>query len=46
LKHFTPSIYRAEPTGEELDVVGKRGRISTDRRPFDKFENLEKYVTR
>jgi spermidine synthase len=46
LKHFTPSLYEAEPTIEEMEVVRKRGRISTDRRPFDKFEKLEKYVTR
>jgi spermidine synthase len=46
LDQFTPSIYLAQPTQEELNVLKKRGRISTDRRPFDKFEKMEKYVTR
>jgi spermidine synthase len=45
-KHFTPSLYLGEPTGEELDVLRKRGRISTDKKPFDKFAKMEKYVTR
>jgi spermidine synthase len=46
LKHFTPALYKAAPTAEETDVIRSRGRVSTDRRPFDKFEKLEKYVTR
>jgi spermidine synthase len=46
LRHFTPALYEAEPTLEELEVVRKRGRVSTDKRPFDKFEKLERYVTR
>ena len=46
LKHFTPSLYQASPTVEELEVLKTRGRVSTDRRPFDKFEKLENYVTR
>jgi spermidine synthase len=45
LKHMTPSLYTGEPTGEELDVLKKLGRVSTDRRPFDKFERLQRYVT-
>ncbi|HVZ81677.1 MAG TPA: fused MFS/spermidine synthase [bacterium] len=44
--YFTPSTYRVEPTNEELKVLRKRGRISTDRKPYDKFEKMEKYVTR
>lgn len=44
--YFTPSTYLLEPTNEELKVLKTRGRISTDRRPFDKFEKMEKYVTR
>ena len=46
LDHFSPSLYLLRPTQEELDVLKKRGRISTDRKPFDKFEKMEKYVTR
>jgi spermidine synthase len=46
LKHFTPSLYAGRPTGEELSAVTKLGRVSTDKRPFDKFEKLQKYVTR
>jgi hypothetical protein len=44
--HFTSSLYLAQPTQEELDVLRKKGRISTDSKPFDKFEKMEKYVTR
>lgn len=44
--HFNPSLYGAEPTNEELNVLKKRGRVSTDKRPFDKFAKMEKYVTR
>lgn len=46
LDHLSPSLYRVEPTGEELSVLKRYGRISTDRRPFDKFENLKAYVIR
>jgi len=46
LEHFTPSTYLVEPTPEELNVLKKHGRISTDRRPFDKFESMEQKVTR
>ncbi len=46
LAAFTPSLYQAEPTGEELSVLARHGRVSTDKRPFDKFEKLEKYVTK
>jgi spermidine synthase len=45
LDHFTPSLYSGEPTGEELKVTSKLGRVSTDKKPFDKFERLQKYVT-
>ncbi len=44
--YFTPSTYLVQPTQEELKVLKARGRISTDQRPFDKFEKMEKYVTR
>jgi len=44
--YFTPSIYLVKPTQEELKVLEKKGRISIDRKPFDKFEKMEKYVTR
>jgi hypothetical protein len=46
LKHFTPSVYKVEPTVEELEVIAKKGRVSTDKKPFDKFEKMEKYVTK
>ena len=45
LSHFTPSLYLVQPTPEEAGVVKNNGRISTDKKPFDKFEDLEKYVT-
>lgn len=44
--YFTSSTYKVEPTQEELMVLKKRGRLSTDRKPYDKFEKMEKYVTR
>lgn len=44
--YFTPSTYLVEPTREELKVLKTRGRISTDKKPFDKFEKMEKYVTK
>lgn len=43
---FSPSSYLTEPTPEELRILKTRGRISTDAKPFDKFETLEKKVTR
>ena len=46
LDHLTPSLYTAKPTGEELRVLAKHGRVSTDRAPFDKFEKLGKKVTK
>jgi spermidine synthase len=46
LDHLTPSLYHGQPTGEELKVLARHGRISTDRKPFDKFARLAKYVTR
>jgi spermidine synthase len=44
--YFTPSTYLVQPTNEELSVLKKRGKISTDKKPFDKFEKMEKYVTK
>jgi spermidine synthase len=44
--HFTSSLYLVEPTNEELKVLKTRGRVSTDKKPFDKFEKMEKYVTK
>ena len=44
--YFTTSLYLVEPTNEELKVLKTRGRISTDRKPFDKFEKMENYVTK
>ncbi len=44
--YFTPSQFLVQPTNEELKVLRTRGRISTDRKPFDKFAKMEKYVTR
>ena len=43
--YFTPSTYRVQPTHEELKVLKKRGRVSTDQKPFDKFEKMKGYVT-
>ena len=42
---FTPSSYLLKATPEEKMVLKKYGRVSTDKRPFDKFEKLKKYVT-
>jgi hypothetical protein len=44
--YFTPSTYLVQPTNEELSILKKRGRISTDKKPFDKFEKMEEYVTK
>ncbi len=44
--HFSPSSYLVEPTNEELRVLRTKGRVSTDKKPFDKFAKMEKYVTR
>ena len=44
--YFTPSTYWVQPTNEELDVLKRKGSISTDKKPFDKFAKMEKYVTR
>ncbi len=44
LEQFTPSSYLLEPTPEESKIVKKFGKVSTDKKPFDKFENLQKYV--
>jgi spermidine synthase len=42
--YFTPSTYLVKPTNEELNILKNKVRISTDRKPFDKFEKMEKYV--
>jgi spermidine synthase len=44
--YFTPSTYLVQPTNEELNILKKRGKISTDKKPFDKFEKMEEYVTK
>jgi len=44
--YFTPSTYLVQPTNEELKVLKTQGRISTDKKPYDKFEKMENYVTR
>ena len=44
--YFTPSTYLVQPTNEELKVLKTKGRLSTDKRPFDKFAKMEKYVTK
>ncbi|HJT24337.1 MAG TPA: fused MFS/spermidine synthase [bacterium] len=44
--YFTPSTYLVQPTNEELKVLKTRGRISTDKKPFDKFQKMESYVTK
>ncbi|HTB23179.1 MAG TPA: fused MFS/spermidine synthase [bacterium] len=46
LDHLTPSLYNGKPTGEELKVLARHGRVSTDRAPYDKFEKLSKKVTK
>jgi len=46
LNQFTPTSYLVEPTPEEAQIITRQGRISTDSKPFDKFEKLEKKVTR
>jgi spermidine synthase len=44
LSQFTPTSYLLEATPEEDEIVKKYGEVSTDNKPFDKFENLQKYV--
>lgn len=46
LKHFSSSLFDVQPTLEEVEVMTQRGRLSTDKRPFDKFEKMKKYVTK
>ncbi len=46
LTQFTPTSYLLEPTPEEQYILKTYGRISTDKRPFDKFEHLQAKVTR
>lgn len=45
LEQFSPSTYLVEPTPEESRIVKTFGGVSTDRKPFDKFERLDKKVT-
>lgn len=40
-----PSLYAVRPTLEEQDVLRRFGRVSTDKRPFDKFAKMKRYVT-
>lgn len=44
LEQFTPTSYLMEPTPEEIKIIKKFGRVSTDKNLFDKFEKLKKYV--
>ncbi len=44
LEQFTPTSYLLNPTPEEVNILKKYGRISTDKKPFDKFARLKKYV--
>ncbi|HVM33257.1 MAG TPA: fused MFS/spermidine synthase [bacterium] len=44
--HFTPSLFLVQPTNEELKVLKTRGRVSTDKKPYDKFEKMKGYVTK
>jgi len=43
-EQFTPTSYLLKATPEEAMVYKKFGKVSTDKKPFDKFEKLEKYV--
>ena len=43
-EQFTPTSYLLEPTPEENLIYKKYGRVSTDKKSFDKFEKLKKYV--
>jgi hypothetical protein len=43
-EQFSPSLYHQKPTPEVQTVIAKKGRISTDESPFDKFAKLEKKV--
>jgi len=42
LDQFTPTSYLVEPTPEERCILKHQGRISTDARPFDKFNQAGK----
>jgi spermidine synthase len=44
--HFTPSLFLVQPTNEELKVLKTKGRVSTDKKPYDKFEKMKEYVTK
>jgi len=44
LDQFTPTSYLVKETPEEISIIKKFGRISTDKNPFDKFEKFKKYV--
>ena len=44
LDQFTATSYLVSGTPEEKEIIGKSGRISTDKAPFDKFSKFKKYV--
>ncbi|MFH1825480.1 MAG: spermidine synthase [Candidatus Firestonebacteria bacterium] len=44
LDQFTPTSYLIKATPEEIKIIEKFGRVSTDKNPFDKFKKLKKYV--
>jgi spermidine synthase len=46
LEQFTPSSYWVEPTPEEARILKRSGRVATDAWPFDKFEKMQRKVTR
>ena len=46
LDQFTPTTYLLEPTPRESRILATQGRISTDRRPFDKFAETHDKVRR
>ncbi|MEI7905596.1 MAG: hypothetical protein WCI43_09335, partial [Candidatus Firestonebacteria bacterium] len=43
-EQFTPTSYLLKPTPEEELIYKNYGKVSTDKKPFDKFAKLEKYV--
>lgn len=45
LDAFDPSSYRVKPTRQENDVIRRYARVSTNQKPFDKFEVAPAYIT-
>ena len=45
LDYFEPSTYLARETARERAVTQQYNRVSTDARPYDKFERAETYIT-